>query len=122
MAATNIDSAIQSLTAFVQYVSPTNTSPADTNRPPFNVLDYGTAATQISAAATNLNALIASVNGSLPQMQELSQQTRADAEAVVRHAFVYGLVLVMILLAGAVLAGLTYRFLANKLPKSNDPK
>ena len=122
MAATNINSAIQSLTAFVQYVSPTNSSPADTNRPPFNVLDYGTAATQISAAATNLNALLASVNGSLPQMQELSQQTRADAEAVMRRAFVYGLALVMILLAGAVLAGLTYRFLANKLPKSNDPK
>ena len=52
-AATNINAAIKSLTEFVQYVSPTNASPANaaTNSHPFNVLDYGTAATQIGAAA-----------------------------------------------------------------------
>ena len=43
-AATNINAAIQSLTEFVRYVSPTNASPASaaTNSRPFNVLDYGT--------------------------------------------------------------------------------
>jgi hypothetical protein len=119
-AATNINAAIQSLTAFVHYVSPTNTSPASatTNSPPFNVLDYGTAAAQIGAAANNLNALLASVNQSTPQLEKLSQQTKADADEVIRHAFMYGLVLVLILLAGSVLAALAYRILANKLVKN----
>ena len=117
-AATNINAAIQSLTAFVQYVSPTNTSPSSgTNSPPFNVLDYGTAAAQIGAAANNLNALLTSVNQSAPQMAKLGQQTKAEADDVVRHAFIYGLVLVLILLAGSVMAGLTFRRLVNKPAK-----
>ena len=55
-AASNINTAIQSLTEFVRYVSPTNTSPASTatNSRPFNVLDYGTAAGQIGDAARDL--------------------------------------------------------------------
>ncbi len=115
-AATNINAAIQSLTAFVQYVSPTNSSPSSaTNSKPFNVLDYGTAASQIGAAANNLDTLLASVNQSTPQIEKLSRQTKADADEVVRHAFWDGLVLVLILLAGSVLAGLAYRILANRL-------
>ncbi len=118
VAATNINVAIQSLTEFVQYVSPTNsTHSSATNSHPFNVLDYGTAATQIGAAANNLNALLTSVNQSTPQLEKLGQQTKADAEEVVHHAFIYGLVLILVLLVGSVLAGLAYRALANKSTK-----
>jgi hypothetical protein len=118
-AATNINAAIKSLQEFVQYVSATNASPTSdaTNRHPFNVLDYGTAASQIGAAANNLNALLASVNHSAPQLEKLSQQTAADADRVVQHTFRLGLVLILILLAGSVAAGLVYRVLANKLTK-----
>jgi hypothetical protein len=117
-AATNINAAIQSLTEFVRYVSPTNANmPPATNSHPFNVLDYGTAATQIGAAANNLNTLLASVNQTAPQIEKLGQQTKADADAVVRHAFLYGMVLVLILLVGSVLAGLIYRHLAGKSAK-----
>ena len=122
-AATNINTAIQSLAAFVHSVSQTNPPPAQaTNRHPFNVLDYGTAAAQIGAAANNLNALLASVNQSAPQLEQLGRQTKADADAVVRHAFLYGVALVLILLAGSVLAGLLYRKLAGdprKIPLEN---
>ena len=115
-AATNLNTAIQSLSEFVRQVSPTNESPvsASTNHHPFNVLDYGIAAAQIGAAATNLNALLLSANQNVPQLERLSRQTKADADEVVRHAFLYGLLLVAILLAGAVLAGLIYRALAVK--------
>ena len=117
-AATNLNAAIRSLTAFVQYVSPTNASPSSgTNSPPFNVLDYGVAASKIGAAAGNLNALLASVNQSTPQLEKLGQQTKTDADEVVRHAFIYGLILILILLSGSVLAALIYRLLANKLAK-----
>ena len=81
------------------------------------MLDYGTAAAQIGAAANNLNALLTSVNQSAPQMAKLGQQTKADADDIVRHAFIYGLVLVLILLAGSVMAGLTFRRLVNKPAK-----
>ena len=119
-AATNINTAIQSLTAFVQYVSPTNARPSSvTNSHPFNVLDYGTAAAQIGAAANNLNALLASVNQSAPQIEQLGRQTKDDADAVVRHAFLYGVAIVLILLAGSVVAGLIYRRLASGERKSS---
>jgi hypothetical protein len=116
-AASNINNAIQTLTAFVEYVSPTNTpsAPADTNSPPFNVLDYGTAASQIGSAASNLTVLLGSANQSAPQLAKLSQQMTAEADRMVQHAFWYGLALILILLAGLVVAGLTYRVLANRL-------
>jgi hypothetical protein len=113
-AATNINAAILSLTEFVHFVTPTNSTPS-TNSHPFNVLDYGTAATQIGAAANNLSALLATVNQSAPQIEKLGQQTKTDADDIVRHAFYYGVALVLILLVGSVLAGLIYRRLAGKL-------
>ncbi len=118
-AAANVNAAIKSLTAFVQYIAPTNTAAPSgaTDNKPFNVLDYGTAAAQIGAAATNLNALLVSLNQTAPQLEKIGQQTTAEADRVMRHAFIYGLLLVLILLAGSVLAGLSYRILANKLIK-----
>ena len=115
-AAKNINAAIQSLTTFVQYVSPTNAAAATgTNSAPFNVLDYGTAAAQVGVAANNLNALLVTMNQSTPELAQLGQASAAKADEVVNRAFHYGLILIAILLVGAVLAGLLYRVLANKL-------
>jgi hypothetical protein len=128
VAASNINNALQSLTTFVQYVSPTNSpsTPPDTNSPPFNVLDYGTAASQIGTAASNLTALLATANQSMPQMEKLSQQMTDNADRMLKHAFWCGLILIFILLAGSVVAGLTYRVLANKIVdrgrKPSEPK
>ncbi len=118
-AATNINAAIQSLDAFVRYVSAPNTNQTTeaSNRPPFNVLDYGTAASQVGDAAKNLTTLLTTVNQSTPQLAQLGQQTTADANRVVNHAFRLGLILIVALLVGSVLAGLTYRLLASKLSR-----
>jgi hypothetical protein len=115
-AATNLNAAIQSLTAFVQFITPTNpgASSNNTNSKPFNVLDYGTAAAQIGVAANNLTALLTTVNQSTPELARLSQESVAEAKQIVDHAFWRGVILVVILLVGAVLAGLTYRKLAKK--------
>lgn len=116
-AAANINAAVQSLAAFVRYVSPTNASSAstDTNSRPFNVLDYGTAASQIGTAANNLHALLASLNQSAPQLEKVSRQMSTDADRVTWHMFWLGLVLILIFLAGSVAAGLAYRIIADKL-------
>jgi hypothetical protein len=116
-AAASINAAIKSLDGFVRYVSSPNTNKTtvSTNSRPFNVLDYGTAAGQIGAAARDLNTLLTTLNQSTPQMAQLGQQTAADANRVVDHAFRRGLILILVLLAGSVVAALTYRILASKL-------
>jgi hypothetical protein len=116
-AAAAINVAIKSLDEFVRYVSPPKTNPAvaSTNRHPFNVLDYGTAASQIGDAAKNLNGLLATVNQSTPQLAQLGQQSTAEAYRVVDHAFWRALILILALLVGCVVAGLTYRIVAGKL-------
>jgi hypothetical protein len=116
-AAKAINRAIQSLDQFVRYVSPpgSNSAPLSTNSKPFNVLDYGTAASQVGAAAKELNVLLTTVNQSTPRISQLGQQTADDANRVVDHAFRLGLVLILLFLAGAVVAGLIYRILAEKL-------
>jgi hypothetical protein len=118
-AATAINHAVQSLTEFIRLVSPTNAGPASasTNSRPFNVLDYGTAASQIGAAANSLNALLTTINQSAPQLAQLQQQTAANANRVVDRAFQRGLILILVLLLGSVVAGLIYRLLANKLTR-----
>ena len=66
-------------------------------------------------AANNLNTLLATVNQSAPELARLSQQTTAHADRMVKQLFWLGVVLILILLAGAVVAGLIYRALANKM-------
>lgn len=119
--ATSLNGAIKSLDAFVRYVSPpdTNPPPASTNSQPFNVLDYGKAATQIAAMSRDLNNLLASANQNATQLIALSEQATGKADRVVDRAFRLGLLLVVILLAGSVLAALAYRVLANKLARKN---
>jgi hypothetical protein len=123
--ADSVNAAIKSLDAFVQYVSPPETNPApaavDTNSHPFNVLDYGTAASHIGAMATNLTTLLQTVNQSESQAARLSRQATADAKEVIRHTFRLGLVLIVVLLAGSVLAGLVYRLMAARLMRADQP-
>lgn len=118
--ATSVNGAVQSLESFIRYVSPPKTNltsePANTNRQLFNVLDYGTAAGQVAVMAKDINTLLTSVNQSVPQAAQLGQQTTANIEGMVRRGFWLGLILIVILLCGSVLASLAYKILANKVP------
>jgi hypothetical protein len=98
----------------------TNAAP-DTNSPPFNVLDYGQVAQQVGTMAKDLNTLVSSVNQNVPQIEHLSQTASGNAQKVVDHAFHLGLVLIAVLLAGLMVAGLVYRFLAEKLKRPGRP-
>jgi F0F1-type ATP synthase assembly protein I len=53
----------------------------------------------------------------VPQVDRLSQNATAEAQKVVDRAFRLGLVLIAVLLIGAVLASLVYRFFAEKLKR-----
>jgi hypothetical protein len=127
-AATAINATIKSLDEFVRYVSPPTTNPAVTgaNSKRFDVLDYGKAAGQVAEASRDLNALLASINQSAPLLVQMGQQTTANANSVVDHAFKQGLILISVFLVGLVVVGLIYRILVNKLvgdrPKPSKPE
>jgi hypothetical protein len=101
-----------------------NTIPG-TNTPPFNILDYGQVAEQVGAMSKDLNSLVTSVNQTMPQVERLSQTAAGDAGKLVDHVFRLALILIAVLLIGAVVAGLAYRFLAGKItppePVSSPP-
>jgi hypothetical protein len=97
---------------------PGTNAPSDTNSPPFNILDYGQVADRVGAMAKDINALVSSVNQSVPQIERLSQQATGDAQKVVERGFRLGLVLIGLLLAGALLVGIVYRLLAEKISRS----
>jgi hypothetical protein len=73
-----------------------DTSPPETNSPPFNILDYARTAEQIGTMAQQLDALIKDASGSvdtpaldkrMAQLNALSAKARADAKSVLNHAF-----------------------------------
>jgi len=71
--------------------------------------------------AKDLNTLVNSVNQSVPQMQVPSHSATLAAQQGVDRAFRLGLVLIGVLLTGAVLAGLAYRFFSERLKQPARP-
>jgi hypothetical protein len=116
----SLDGAVKSLDTFVRYVSPPDTNPpaAATNSQPFNVLDYGKAAGEVGAMAKDLNLLLGSANQSATQLAVLSEHAGGTAERVVDRAFIRGLLLIFIFLAGATGAALLYRYLSLRMTRN----
>jgi hypothetical protein len=119
--AQSVNDATKSLDSFVRYVTAPNTNQTTTvtNRHPFNVLDYGVAASQIGDAARDLNTLLTNLNASAPLFAELSRQTKAHADAVAHRAVWSGIFLIAFFLAGSVMAALVYRILCNRWLRSD---
>jgi hypothetical protein len=120
--ASSLDSAIQSMNSFVRYVyRPTDSNAApvnvSTNNRPFDILDYGQAASQLGAAALDLNTLLGSINQSTPQVAQLSKQAQSDARRFLDRAFWQAVLLIVILLVGSVIAALAYKILAARIAR-----
>lgn len=97
--------------------------PAKVPGKPFDVTDYGGAATEVAEAARELNGLVATVDQSLPQVQRALDEAVLKSDRVVDHAFARGLQLGAILIGIAALAALavrwiSIRFLAPQAPKA----
>jgi hypothetical protein len=117
--ATAADGAIQSLDSFISHVSPPRTNvtaePANTNRRPFDVLDYGIAAGQVAGMAREINLLLTSANQSATQAAQLGQQAAANLERTLQRGFWLAALLIVFLLVGATLAALSYKILVRRL-------
>lgn len=116
-AAQSINTAIKSLDDFVRTVSPPSTNASSstaTNSHPFNILDYGTAASQIGTAAKDLNATLLTLNQSTRSLSDLRKETSDNADKLMTRAFWLVVVLILVLLVGGVTAGVCYKKLTNK--------
>jgi len=114
-AARAVQASVKSIDEFVRYVSPkTEAAAAPATGRPFNVLDYGNAASQIGLMAKDLQSLLTGVNQTTPELARLQHQAADEAKGVLSRAFWLGLTLIFVLLPGSVLAGLTYQSLADK--------
>ena len=95
-----------------------DTSPPDTNSPPFNILDYARTAEQVANMAQQLDALIKDASGTMDtpaldkriaQLAAFSAQARTDAKSVLNHAF--------LLIAGLIILGFACALLYRRLAK-----
>jgi hypothetical protein len=91
---------------------PDTNSVPDTDSAPFNILDYGKVAGQIGAMAKELNTLLISADRDVTAITRLSDEATKKLDRAVDRAFGRGVMLLVIFLVGAVLAGLSYRALA----------
>jgi methyl-accepting chemotaxis protein len=119
---TSLNTTLGTFTALMKLFGvgePSSTNaPPDTNSPPFNILDYGQVADHVGSMAKEITTLVSTVNQSVPQVERISQNATGEAQKVVDRGFRLGLVLIAVLLVGAVLAGLVYRFFAEKLERA----
>jgi len=116
-AAKSINTAIQSLDEFVRYVSKPGTNPpsGSTNTHPYNVLDYGIVAVQISQAAKELNAALTTLNQTAPELEKITQQATANADRLATRFLVWGLIVIgIMILGGGIFAGLVLRTVARR--------
>jgi hypothetical protein len=115
---TSLNTAIVSFDGLMKRfgVGEPDTSPPDTNAPPFNILDYARTAQQIAVMAEQLDSLIKSASTTvdapaldkrIAQLNELSGKARADAKSVLDHAF--------LLLAGLVVLTFVCAWLYRRL-------
>jgi hypothetical protein len=87
----------------------------DPNAPPpkpFDIAEYGVAATQLGDAARELTALVAQLDQSLPQVEQMVDVAATRGEASVDHAFRRGLQLGLVMIAAAAVALLIVRKLS----------
>ena len=120
----SLDATVKSLDAFMHYVSPppkpgAPTAPAGK---PFDVLDYGRSATEVAGMARELQTLLVSIDKSGPALAKVGAETGENLKRVVDHAFWRGLVLILVLLVGALLAALAYRALAHRFFVAASPR
>ncbi len=90
-------------------------APSAAPRKPFDISDYGDAATRLGAAAHELNGLVTTLDQSLPEVQRVLDEVTARGEQTIDHAFKRGLEFGSLLVAAVALALLAVRWISARL-------
>lgn len=85
---------------------------------PFDITEYGAAATQLTAAVHELNGLVASLDQNLPQVQRMLDEVAARGDRTIDHAFTRGLQFGGLLVAAAALAVLIVRWISARFVRT----
>jgi archaellum component FlaC len=100
-----------------------DTTPPDTNSPPFNILDYATTADRVAAMAAELNVVIKDLNTTLDSpaldarlkaVDQVSSRAAADARGLTNHAFLLAAALVVFIFVCAGIYRATRRQTAHR--------
>lgn len=84
---------------------------------PFDIAEYGAAATDVGKAASELRQLVTTLDTSLPQVEQMLGAGAAQGDALIDHAFRRGLQLGLALVAAAALAALLVRLATARLSR-----
>lgn len=81
---------------------------------PFDITEYGEAAERIGGAVRELNATLATLDKSLPEVQRVLGEAAARGEQAVDHAYRRGLQLLVVALVGGAAAVVAVRWLTRR--------
>jgi len=116
------DQLVRSLDTFMaRFDKGTNVPPPEpaTNARPFDILDYATAAKEVTTTIKELNTTVNSLDKAVPQLQKAGQDFESAGNRLLGRLFLLGAGLIALLLAGTFLAALAYRRLAGKSSSSS---
>lgn len=91
--------------------APSEPAPDQPRGKPFDITDYGATAERIGVAAGELRELVATLDASLPQVQQIVDTAAQRGDATVDHAFRRALQLGLALIAAAAVAALLVRWI-----------
>lgn len=89
---------------------------------PFDIVEYGDAATQVAAAAHELNGLVTTLDASLPEVQRVLDEAAQKGDRVVDNAYASGLKLGLILIGAVALAVLAVRWISARVLAPRSPQ
>lgn len=115
VAATSVDAAVKSIDAMVGRFEH---KPGEPRGRPFDVTEYGRAATDIAQAADRLQALLTSAGTQAPQVSTAFAAGAAEGRALVDYLFVRVAWLIALFCAGLLVTLLLYRWLAPRIART----
>ncbi len=116
------DATVKSLDKFMgRFDTGTNAPPpaTATNSRPFDILDYATAAKEVTATIKELNTAINSLDNALPKIQKAGDALEATGNRLLTRFLLVGAALVVLLLVGVFLVAVGYRRFAARNVSSN---
>jgi hypothetical protein len=118
---TALEGAIKSLDAFLAGLREASNSPEEPppapGEPskPFDVSEYGVAAERVEGAARELHGLVATLDQSMPQVRKVVGEAVEGSDRAIDHAFVRGIQLGGLLIAGVAIAVLLVRWISARV-------
>jgi hypothetical protein len=114
----SVGATVAALDAFVGRFQPKGLQPAATSAAgrPFDITEYAATARELASTAQSVQALLVQADASSAAVERLASVATQDLRDVVDHAFWRGVALIAVLALSTLVAALTYRYAAARMP------